>query len=169
MPRVSNIPILKNGHLLARGNNYYKVSGSPYIKMNVEGKDILFKRIDYSEENKFAEYEQLSTLGNNGEYFEAFASDSINSTPQENTTTIERGTIVSDQLSYSEDNPYTERTKEEMESDLIDFVDILRADDETTAEREEYSIEEKADEIVKDLGLSEDKTKFDEMMDEFCR
>lgn len=169
VPRVSSIPILKNGHLLARGNNYYKVSGSPYVKMNVEGKDILFKRIDYSNENKFAEYEQLSILGNNGEYFEAFASDSINSTPQENTTTIERGTIVSDQLSSVEDTPYTEQTKEEMESDLIDFVDILRADDETTAEREEYSIEEKADEIVKDLGLSEDKTKFDEMMDEFCR
>ena len=170
VPRVSKIPISKDGKMLARGRNYYKVAGSPYVKMNVDGRDILFRRTsNFSAEYKFAEYEQITSLGNNGEYFEAFPfEDTVK--PSATPNTVDRGTIVSDQLETTEDNPNdVVRTQEEMEQDLVDFIDVLRGDEGRTTELSEAKMEERFDELTKDLGLSEDKAKFDDIMDNFCR
>ena len=169
VPRVYNIKLLENGHLMARGRNYYKVAGSPYVKMSVEGKDVLFKRTaNYSEDEKFAEYEQISPLGNNREYFEAFPSTQVDRIPQDNPMQVDRGTIEVDQLVYEEDNPYVEETKEETAQALVEFVDALRGDENRTVEMSEAETEEKFENAIKDLGLSENNTKFDEMMDEYC-
>lgn len=167
--RVSKIEVLDNGHFIAEGYNYYKVSGSPYVKMNVNGNDVLFRRTsNYSAENKFAEYEQISPLGNNREYFEAFPAEVRNAVPLDNVTKVDRGTLETDQRSYEEENPYVEETSEETQKALTDFVDILRGDEGRTVEMSEAQTEEKFEDAIKDLGLSEDNTKFDEMMEDFC-
>ena len=171
VPRVYKIPVLENGHLIARGSNYYKVAGSPYVKMNVEGKDILFRRTsNYSADNKFAEYEQVSPLGNNREYFEAFPSTEVIRTPQDTPATAEKATIDSDQLEASEDNPNdVEKSKEEVQQELTEFVDVLRGDPERTDEMSAAQTEESFEGAIKDLGLSEDNAKFDDVMDNFCK
>lgn len=170
VPRVSKIPISKDGKMLAKGRNYYKVAGSPYVKMNVDGRDVLFRRTsNFSAEYQFAEYEQITSLGNNGEYFEAFPFEDT-AKPSAVPNTVDRGTLVSDQLETTEDNPNdVVKTKEEMEQDLVDFIDVLRGDEGRTAELGEAEMEERFDELTKDLGLSEDKAKFDDIMDNFCR
>lgn len=171
VPRVYKIPVLENGHLIARGSNYYKVAGSPYVKMNVEGKDILFRRTsNYSSDNKFAEYEQVSPLGNNREYFEAFPSTEVTRVPQDTPATAEKATIDSDQLEAPEDNPNdVEKSKEEVQQELTEFVDVLRGDPERTDEMSAAQTEEGFEEAIKDLGLSEDNAKFDDVMDNFCK
>lgn len=64
---------IENGLYVFRDKNFDFVSGKPYIKIKVNGKDTLLKRV--SEENKLARvvsYEELSLLGNDGEFFEVF-------------------------------------------------------------------------------------------------
>ena len=170
VPRVYKIPLLADGTMVAQGNNYFKVANSPYVKMRVGDRDVLFRRTDnYDADAKKAVYEQVTPLGNNREYFEAFPSDVANAIPQTQTFYAEKATVESDQLETVEDNPNdVVETDAETAQALTEFVDQLVGDPNRTAELQEMALEEAFEDLTKDLELKEDSGKFDEMMDEFC-
>lgn len=170
VPRVYKIPVSPNGVMVAQGSNFYKVANSPYVKMRVGEEDVLFKRTGNSNpENKIAVYVKVSPLGNNREYFEAFPSDAKSRTPQTASLYAEKSTFDSDQLATMEDNPNdVVASDEEIKRDLLNFVDELKGDPGRTAELTAAELEDTFDESIKDLGLKEDNSKFDDIMDEFC-
>ena len=170
VPRVYKIPVLADGTMVAQGNNYFKVANSPYVKMRIGDRDVLFRRTDnYDSDAKKAVYEQITPLGNNREYFEAFPSDAVNAIPQTQTFYAEKATVESDQLETVEDNPNDViETDEETAQALTEFVDQLLGDPNRTAELRGLALEESFEEATKDLELREDSSKFDEMMNEFC-
>lgn len=170
VPRVYKIPVLADGTMVAQGSNYFKVAGSPYVKMRVGERDVLFRRTDnYDSDSKKAVYEQVDSLGNNREYFEAFPSTATDMIPQTQTAFADRTTMESDQIETIEDNPNdVVETNEETQQALVEFVDQLIGDPNRTAELQGEALEESFEDTTKGLELKEDSRKFDEMMDEFC-
>ena len=171
VPRVYKMPVRESdGRMIARGNNYYSVAGHPYVKMRMGDRDVLFRRVGNADsQSEYAEYEQISPLGNNREYFEAYPSSVTPPVQQGQALLAEKATVDSDQMASEVDNPNdVVETPEETQRALTEFADQLMGDPNRTAELETAELEDSLSDAIKDLGLSEDNTKFDDMMDEFC-
>ena len=64
-------PEMNNGTYVFKGNDYFEVSTKPYMKVKINGADVLLKRMTNDKDSGVASFVALSLLGNNGEYFEA--------------------------------------------------------------------------------------------------
>ena len=91
---------IEDGLYTFSGKNFDMVSGKPYIKIRVNGRDILLKRISENTLADISTYEQLSLLGNDGEFFEVFTDS--NYTPIMDTQTVREQV---DEGEISEESP----------------------------------------------------------------
>jgi len=64
-------PKREGANYIFEGNDYFTVADKYYIKIKSGGKDILLKRVAKDNIGTRAYYQELTLMGNNGEYFEA--------------------------------------------------------------------------------------------------
>lgn len=136
-----------------------------YIRTTVDGNNYLYRL--RSREDKSVTYEKIEPLGNNGEYLEMYGTNDAVSPfdhPQRGTLEIQD----SDHLEEKVDDPMADQpTVEEQTRELVDFYQAAY-DAEGTQEREEASNDESFDKANKDLDITVNKDKFDEILEDFC-
>ena len=136
-----------------------------YIRTTVDGKNYLYRLTSIGDKSVI--YQKIDPLGNNGEYLEMYETDATVS-PFDNP---QRGTLEiqdSDHLEEKVDDPNTDQpTVEEQTRELVDFYQTAY-DAESTQERQETSNEESFDRANKDLDITVNKDKFDEILEDFC-
>jgi len=136
-----------------------------YIRTDVNGNNYLYKLSGI--EDKSVTYKKIEPLGNNGEYLEMYGTNDAVSPfdhPQRGTLEIQD----SDHLEEKVDDPNTDQpTVEEQTRELVDFYQTAY-DTESTQERQETSNEESFDRANKDLDITVNKDKFDEILEDFC-
>lgn len=136
-----------------------------YIRTTVDGKNYLYRLASIGDKSVL--YKKIDPLGNNGEYLEMYETNATVS-PFDNP---QRGTLEiqdSDHLEEKVDDPNTDQpTVEEQTRELVDFYQTAY-DTESTQEREETSNDESFDRANKDLDITVNKDKFDEILEDFC-
>lgn len=136
-----------------------------YIRTTIDGKNYLYRLTSVGDKSVL--YNKIDPLGNNGEYLEMYETNATVSpfdNPQRGTLEIQE----SDHLEEKVDNPRTDQpTVEEQTRELVDFYQTAY-DTESTQEREETSNDESFDRANKDLDITVNKDKFDEILEDFC-
>ena len=136
-----------------------------YIRTTVDGKNYLYRLTSIGDKSVL--YKKIDPLGNNGEYLEMYETNATVSpfdNPQRGTLEIQE----SDHLEEKADDPMADQpTVEEQTRELVDFYQTAY-DTEGTQEREETSNDESFDKANKDLDITVNKDKFDEILEDFC-
>lgn len=136
-----------------------------YIRTTVDGKNYLYRLTSIGDKSVL--YKKIDPLGNNGEYLEMYETNATVSpfdNPQRGTLEIQE----SDHLEEKVDDPMTDQpTVEEQTRELVDFYQTAY-DTESTQEKEKTSNDESFDKANKDLDITVNKDKFDEILEDFC-
>ena len=141
------------------------VYNSPYIRVSNQNGEFLFR--ESSRDEKRAIYEQIDPLGGNREYVEIY--------PEPKSTAVDpmqRGlasfeTQDVEAIETREDSPEVPQTDEEKARGLNDFYQIAYGDGEASVDAVQIT-EEHFDAANRNLDITTNKDKFDEIMEDFC-